>query len=34
MKTILEITLCLAIGAAFIASPFILRAFLALLGLV
>ena len=34
MKTVLEITLCLALGIAFIAAPIALRALLALLGLV
>lgn len=34
MKTLLEITLCLACGAAFIATPIALRALLALLGLI
>ena len=34
MKTILEITACLAFGLAFISAPFALRALLALLGLV
>jgi hypothetical protein len=34
MKTILEITACLALGLAFIAAPIALRALLALLGLI
>ena len=33
MKLLLEITLCLAIGAALISAPIALRALLAMLGL-
>lgn len=34
MRATLEITLCIALGLAFIAAPFALRALLALLGLI